>query len=133
VAPGVVGLAGLAFGAINAAAPPLFLASIPQHLIGRVMSVFTPLRQLAGIASPAVAGWLAGTGLRGMHAVVAGVTFGPIDTIFGLSALLIMAARHRADQAARAVRRRAASRIRAACGPRLAGRAEPSPAEARAG
>lgn len=92
VALGVVGLVGLAFGAINAAAPPLLLASIPQHLIGRVMSVFTPLQQLAGIASTAVAGWLAGTALRGMHAVVAGVTFGPIDTIFGVSALLIMTA-----------------------------------------
>jgi hypothetical protein len=79
-------------GAINAAAPPLFLANIPQHLIGRVMSVFNPVQQLANIISTAVAGFLAGTLLRNMHAVVAGVSFGPIDTVFGVSALLIITA-----------------------------------------
>lgn len=85
-------LVGLAFGAINAAAPPLFLASIPQHLIGRVMAVFNPLQQLAGITSMAVAGLLASTVLRGMHVVIAGTAFGPVDTIFGFSAILIVTA-----------------------------------------
>ena len=31
-----------------------------------------------------------GTVLRGMHLVVAGVTFGPINTIFAASALLVI-------------------------------------------
>jgi MFS family permease len=83
-------LVGLMFGALNAAAPPLFLAAIPQPLMGRVMSVFNPLQQVANITSIAVAGLLAGTVLRGMHLVVAGVTFGPVDTIFAASAVFII-------------------------------------------
>jgi MFS family permease len=53
-------LVGLMFGALNAAAPPLLLAAIPQHLTGRVMSVFNPLQQIANIISMAAAGFLAG-------------------------------------------------------------------------
>jgi MFS family permease len=79
VATVIVALAGLMFGALNAAAPPLFLAVIPQHLIGRVMAVFNPFQQLAGITSLAVAGFLASTVLS-------------VGTIFGVSALLIVAA-----------------------------------------
>lgn len=78
VAIGVVGLVGVAFGALNAAAPPLLLASIPQRLIGRVMSVFNPIQQIANIASMATAGALA--------AAV------PVRTIFAVSALLIITA-----------------------------------------
>lgn len=78
VAAGVIGLVGIAFGALNAAAPPLLLASIPQRLIGRVMSVFNPIQQVANIASMATAGALAATV--------------PVRTIFAVSALLIIAA-----------------------------------------
>jgi MFS family permease len=92
VAVAVVALAGLMFGAINAAVPPLFLAVIPQQLIGRVMAIFNPLQQLAGLTSMALAGFLASTALRSLHADIAGVTFGPMDTIFGFSALLITVA-----------------------------------------
>lgn len=87
----VVGVVGLMFGALNAAAPPLFLAAIPQHLMGRVMSVFNPLQQVANIISIAAAGFLAGTVLRGMHVTVTGAKFGPVDTIFAVSAVLIIA------------------------------------------
>jgi len=83
-------LVGLMFGALNAAAPPLFLAAIPQSLMGRVMSVFNPLQQVANIISIAVAGLLAGTVLRGLHQGVAGVEFGPVDTIFAASAVFII-------------------------------------------
>jgi len=40
--------------------------------------------------SIAGAGLLAGTVLRGMHQVVAGVKFGPVDTIFAASAVFII-------------------------------------------
>lgn len=90
VAVGV--LVGMMFGALNAAAPPLFLAEIPQHLIGRVMAIFNPIQQLAAISSMALAGLLASTALRSLHADVAGLAFGPINTIFGFSSLLIVAA-----------------------------------------
>jgi MFS family permease len=70
---------GLMFGALNAAAPPLFLAVIPQHLIGRVMAIFNPLQQGANITSMALAGVLATAGL-------------PVSAIFGASAVAIVAA-----------------------------------------
>jgi MFS family permease len=85
-------LAGLVIGAINSAAPPMFLAHIPQDLIGRVMAVFSPLQQLANILSMAAAGFLASTVLRGMHVVVGGIAFGPVDAIIGFSGLLIVTA-----------------------------------------
>lgn len=88
----VVAAVGCMFGAVNAAAPPIFLAIIPPDMMGRVMSVFNPLQQVANIGSLAAAGFLAGTILRGFHANAGGITFGPIDTIFAASALLITAA-----------------------------------------
>jgi hypothetical protein len=48
----IIALAGLAFGVINAAVPPLLLAVIPPQLTGRVMAVFSPLQQL-----PALSPW----------------------------------------------------------------------------
>jgi len=83
---------GCMFGALNAAAPPIFLAVIPPDMIGRVMSVFTPLQQVANIGGLAAAGFLAATVLRGFHAEALGVTLGPIDMIFTVSALLITTA-----------------------------------------
>jgi MFS family permease len=85
-------LTGLLFGALTSAVGPLLLAQVPQELIGRVMSVFTPLQQTANIVSMAAAGLLAGTVLRGMRVVVAGMTFRATDTIFGAGALLIVTA-----------------------------------------
>lgn len=91
LAPALVVLAaiGCTFGAINAAAPPIFLAVIPPNMTGRVMSVFNLLQQVANISSLAIAGFLAGTVLQRFHPKVFGITFGPIDTIFATSALLI--------------------------------------------
>jgi MFS family permease len=85
-------LVGLAFGAINTAAPPLLLANIPQHMIGRIMAIFNPLQQLAGVLAMVTAGFLASGILANMKAVIAGVSFGAINTIFGVSAILILMA-----------------------------------------
>jgi MFS family permease len=88
----VAGLTGLMFGAINAAAPPLFLAAIPQHLMGRVMSVFNPVQQVANLASIACAGAIAGSLAADARTTVAGLTLGPVSAIFGVSGLLVAAA-----------------------------------------
>jgi hypothetical protein len=50
------------------------------------------LQRLASIVSMALAGFLASTVLRGFHEVVAGVAFGPYDTVFGVAALLFIVA-----------------------------------------
>ena len=85
-------LLGLMIGIVNAADPPIMLRIAPPHMVGRVSAVFSPLTQLSNIAAMAIAGLLASTALRGFHAVVAGQSFGPYDTILGVSGLLFIAA-----------------------------------------
>ncbi|MHB1593260.1 MAG: MFS transporter [Streptosporangiaceae bacterium] len=88
----VLALVGIPVGTVSAIASPLVLQATPQQMLGRVSAVINPLMQLAAIIAMAVAGLLASTVLNGMRAVVAGVTFGPIDTIFAVSGLLMVAA-----------------------------------------
>jgi len=85
-------LLGLAAGVLNSVEGPLILSVTPSHLIGRVSAVLTPLAELASIVSMVVAGALASTVLRGFHATVAGVKFGPYDTVFAAAGLLFMIA-----------------------------------------
>lgn len=85
-------LDGVGFGASNVVIGPLILAVTPQHLLGRALAFLNPVLQLANILSMAAAGFLASTVLQDMHATIADITFGPYDTIFGCSALLIIAA-----------------------------------------
>lgn len=91
VAIGVMACAGIIFGAVNTAIMPLVLRAVPQHMLGRVLAVITPMQFLAGILSMAVSGFLASTVLRGFHQVIAGVTFGTYDTIFAIAGLLFIA------------------------------------------
>jgi MFS family permease len=90
VAVGVSAVMGVTIGMVNSVASPLILGATPQHLLGRVSAVFTPVQELASILSMALAGFLASTVLRGFHEMIAGVTFGPYDTVFGVSGLLFI-------------------------------------------
>ncbi|MGO9079183.1 MAG: hypothetical protein ACLQDY_09090 [Streptosporangiaceae bacterium] len=83
---------GPAVRAADAAAPPLLLAQIPQPLIGRVMSVFNAVQQVAGITSMAAAGLLAGVLSPAGHADLAGISFGPVAGIFAVSGILVTVA-----------------------------------------
>jgi MFS family permease len=85
-------LLGAMVGIINAADPPIILRVAPQHMLGRVSSVFSPLVQLTNIAAMAIAGLLASTVLRGFHVVIAGLAFGPYNTILAISGLLFITA-----------------------------------------
>lgn len=75
-------LFGLALGALNAVSSPLIIQQSPRDHLGRIMSVFDPIAQLASLASVALSGVLAGTVLDGFHGHWAGVDFGRIDVIF---------------------------------------------------
>lgn len=88
----VIAVIGLIVGMLNSVTTPLLLGATPQHLLGRVSAVINPVQELASISSMAAAGFLASTVLRGMHEVVAGVSFGPYDTIFAVSGLLFVIA-----------------------------------------
>lgn len=85
-------LLGLGVGILNSVVSPLILGATPSHLIGRVSAVLSPLQQLASIVSMVLAGILASTVLRGFHAVIGGVTFGPYDTVFLAGGLLFVIA-----------------------------------------
>lgn len=78
-------------GALNTGLNPLLIASTPPGFMGRMMAVFGPALNGANVLSIVVAGALASTTLRGFHPSIAGLRFGPIDTIFTVSALLIVA------------------------------------------
>lgn len=76
----------LAFGALNAglnvAAGPMMLRETPRELMGRVMSIFQPVMNLAILVSTAAVGYLAGVTLRGFHATWLGMSFATVDTIY---------------------------------------------------
>jgi MFS family permease len=75
---------------LNITTGPLLLGATPRELLGRVVSVINPSIMIASLISVAAAGYLASTVLRGFHTQVGAFTFGPIDTIFTGSGLLIV-------------------------------------------
>ncbi|MER7706987.1 MFS transporter [Kitasatospora sp. NPDC097605] len=77
---------------LNTAMAPLLLAATPQEFRGRVVAVFYPVTRLAAMLTAVLSGWLAGSGLRDFSGSAAGLRFGPIDTIFAVSGLLIVLA-----------------------------------------
>ncbi len=77
---------------LNTAMSPLLLAAAPREYMGRVMAVFYPVTQLSAMLAAALSGWLAGSVLGGLDGSFAGVRFGPIDTIFTVSGLLVISA-----------------------------------------
>jgi Na+/melibiose symporter-like transporter len=80
---------GLPSAGLNVAIGPLILASAPREMVGRAAAILTPATSLAATVSAALVGLLASTLLRGFHLTLAGTAFGPYDTIYLLSGLLI--------------------------------------------
>lgn len=76
---------------LNTAMAPLLLAAAPPEYRGRVMAVFYPVTKLASMLSAVLSGWLAGSVLRDMAASMGGLRFGPYDTIFAVSGLIVVA------------------------------------------
>ncbi|MFD3534645.1 MFS transporter [Streptomyces sp. NPDC058664] len=75
---------------LNTAMAPLLLAAAPPDYRGRVMAVFYPVTKLASMLSAVLSGWLAGSVLHGFAGSVGGLRFGPIDTIFAVSGLIVV-------------------------------------------
>src|SRR5262249_57107239 len=86
-------LAGIPQATINIAAGPIVMRVTPKHLLGRVVAVLQPIITAASLISIALSGYLASTVLHNFSSTVAGITFGPLDTIFGVAALLILLGR----------------------------------------
>jgi len=92
LAVAVLTLTGLPIGMLGTAVGPLLLEATPRELLGRVSAVINPVQQLSNLISAVLAGWLVSTVLNGMHAHVAGFTFGPFDTVFMAGGLMVIAA-----------------------------------------
>jgi MFS family permease len=87
----VIVAVGPATAAVNVSMSPLIMRAAPQELMGRVMSLFTPMFTLSLALSAAIGGLLASTLLRDFDATVLGIRFGTIDTIFAGAALAAIA------------------------------------------
>lgn len=84
----VLFLVGVPNAAINVGAGPIIYQVTPRALLGRVSAILNPVATLASLLSAALAGYLDGVVLRNFHPTVAGVHFGPVDTIFAVSGIL---------------------------------------------
>ncbi len=83
-------LVGLVIAPVNVVVGPLLLHITPREFIGRVIAVINPLQALASILSISLAGALASTLLNGFHTTLLGISFGPIDTIFIGTGILVI-------------------------------------------
>jgi hypothetical protein len=84
-------LLGLPSAALNVAIGPLILAYTPRAMVGRAAAIFTPTTSLAAALSAALVGYLASTLLGGFDRSLGGIAFGPYDTVYLLSGVLIVA------------------------------------------
>jgi MFS family permease len=78
--------------AMNAGLSPQLLAVTPKEFTGRMIAVLNPTVTAASMISVVVAGSLASTTLRDFHTNILGVHVGRIDSIFSVSATLILCA-----------------------------------------
>ena len=84
-------LFGMAATAIIVTAGPLVVNGTAREFVGRVTAVINPLGRLAALISVVVAGSLVSTVLRGFHAQVLFISFGPVDTVFtGMGLLAVL-------------------------------------------
>jgi Na+/melibiose symporter-like transporter len=85
-------LLGLTVTLLNTAFTPLLLKAVSARYLGRVFAVMMPVNTLSQMLSMAAAGWLASSVLGQLHGTVLGVHIGPIDTIWSVAGLLMIAA-----------------------------------------
>jgi MFS family permease len=88
----VIFLAALPIAMVNTAIEPLVIQVTPRALLGRVVSVLTPVTSVTQLGSTMLVGWLMSSVMANFHADVAGLHMGPIDTIFTITGLLFVLA-----------------------------------------
>lgn len=94
VAPAVVLmiLTGFLLSVAQVAESPLFMHVTPQAFLGRAYSVFAPAISAAELLGIGLSGYLDSTVLRQFHGTVLGVAIGPVDTIFSVVGVAMLAA-----------------------------------------
>jgi hypothetical protein len=76
--------------ALNTTFMPLFMRSVPEHLLGRTSEALQIFPTIADLVATTAAGWLVSTLLRELDVRVLGITFGPIDTVFALGGVIFV-------------------------------------------
>ena len=91
VIPGMICLLvmGITQASVFVAVRPLTVLVTPRALIGRVMAFEMPMITLASMVGGALASTLASTVLANVHTTLAGMTFGPLDTVLAAAGILI--------------------------------------------
>lgn len=82
LALGIFLVCGALNAGLNVAASPMMMRETPPDMMGRMMSIFQPIMNLAILVATGVIGYLAGVTLRGFSATWQGMSFGPVDTIW---------------------------------------------------
>ncbi len=83
-------LMALPLGAMNTTFTPMFMRSVPDALLGRATVALQVFPTVANLVAMAATGWLVSTVLQGLDVHALGTTFGPIDTVFTVSGLLLL-------------------------------------------
>ena len=83
-------LVAVPIAALNTTFMPLFMRSVPEHLLGRTSVALQIFPTIADLVATTAAGWLVSTLLRGLDVRVLGTTFGPIDTVFALGGVIFV-------------------------------------------
>lgn len=81
-------LMGITQSSVFVAVRPLTVLVTPRSLIGRVMSFEMPMITIASLLGGALASILASTLLAKFHVTLAGITFGPLDTLLAAAGIL---------------------------------------------
>jgi sugar phosphate permease len=84
-------VAGFPQSGLSISLSPLILHVTPREILGRVTAIFGPAISLVSMVSAGIAGLLDSTVLRGLDLSIAGTHFGPVDSVFCVSGLLIAA------------------------------------------
>jgi MFS family permease len=88
----LMGVTGFLLSTAQVAETPLLMNATPQEFLGRVSSVLVPALSGAELVGIALSGYLASTVLHNFHATVLGINVGPVDTIFTVMGLSLVAA-----------------------------------------
>ncbi len=92
--PGLIAFfaCGLVQAGVSLTIGPILLKVTPRDLLGRMLSLLNPVIVGMNLLAVALCGYLISVVLVGFRATLAGVTFGPLDTLYGVMGLLAIAA-----------------------------------------
>ena len=86
----VIFILGTAMPALQVTLGPMMLKVTPRELVGRIVSVMGPVTSAAEMISVLLAGFLSSTVLKDFHKRIAGIAFGPYDTVLTVAGILAL-------------------------------------------